>query len=206
MKRINLPVRLLLMLLLATSAACEMPVAENDLPDELATGRMTGTDVRNEADGTTYSDEGDQITVLGPLSDNKVALLITGSAKFSFSQLPQLRMNARQTAGGDIQGGGMVTLYSTLTKTYHTTSFTPVCIKPVSGWGRTNYGVTMELAEPWSAYGGLAYSHVIVSLTEDGHVAPGLVLNVRPSCGGTITLVPPNNRTSGNMVIEMPGK
>jgi hypothetical protein len=202
-------------------AACESPTAMDDAPaaapaqasttstaDAALTSEVLYADaVVVEADGTMRpiapGEEGFEVAAA---SANKVAALITGSATFSHSSVPELRLNVRQTEDGTTRGSGRITLYSWYTKSHHTTDFTAVCVKPMSYWGRTNYGVTIELAEPFAMYGGLAYTHVALGITPDGQLENGVVMNTRAFCGGSMSYYPPDNRLSGGIEIVTPGQ
>jgi hypothetical protein len=157
-----------------------------------------------ELDGSLRSlSEHTGILTLTSAGENRVAALVTGSGTFSHSSVRELRLNARQTAEGGTTGRGRVTLYSPISGLTHTSDFEAICIKPISGWGRTNIGVTVELDEPFLPYGSIPFTHVALSITADGQLDP-LVMNTRPFCGGTITFVPPQNLLEGRITVVLP--
>lgn len=203
---------LVLSLAFGPLAACDT-AGPNDTP--LTSGEVVnsphseteGEPALIEADGSIRAivegEEGVEATSAGA---NRLAVLVAGRATFSHTSVPQLRLNVHQTAGGATSGRGRVTLHSVYTGLDHTTDFTAVCVKPVQGWGRTNYGVTVELDEPYSPYGSIAYSYVALSFTEEYQLERTLVLNTRSFCGGSISFSPPQNVLTGNVQVILPGQ
>ena len=194
-----------LLLPLALTACDTAALDGGALTTPAALSKMEPEVLLVEADGTMRAVvEGEAGVEVAAPGGNRVAVVVTGNATFSYASLPRLRLNVHQTAGGEVVGGGRVTLYSVVTGAEHTTDVTAVCVKPIQGWGRTNYAVTVELAEPYRPYGSLAYTHLAVPITEDGHV-DAMVMNTRPFCGGSISLYPPENRLTGNVQALLPG-
>lgn len=217
MRTTNIPkalISFMLLITLALSSGCDTLVDHGRAGEIASPG--TGAPVMmidevmqnavvmdDDGDLTPPASYGEGILLSHP-GDNRVAMLITGNATFSHAQVRELRLNVRQAADGAISGGGQVTFRSPLTGADHTTGFVASCIKPISGWGRTNYGVTLVLDEPFAPYGSMQYTHAAVSLTHDGHTA-GAVLNTRDFCGGTILLNQAENRLSGKIMTLSPG-
>jgi hypothetical protein len=207
--RITLPVILLSLGLLSACDAATAPDAPLATFEGLHIEDSSNPHIASEAvvialDGSGYSvSEYTGNVVIATAGENRVAALVTGSGTFSHSSVRELRLNARQTGEGVATGLGSVTLYSPVTGHTHTSDFEVICIKPISGWGRTNVGVTVELDEPFLPYGSTPFTHVALSITADGQLDP-LVLNTRPFCGGTITFVPPQNLLDGRITVALP--
>jgi hypothetical protein len=217
MKKNHIPktlISVVLLMAVTLNSGCETPL-EYDRASEVGShGVLTPAMMTDEVmqNAAVIGDDGELVAaavygeglVLSHPGDNRLAMLVTGNATFSHAQVRELRLNVRQSAAGVISGAGQVTFRSPLSGLEHSTGFIASCIKPVSGWGRTNYGITLVLDEPYAPYGSMQYTHAAVSITPDGHTA-GVVLNTRDFCGGTILLNQPENRVSGFIEMLVPG-
>jgi hypothetical protein len=135
----------------------------------------------------------DEYVEIAKAGGQGVALVLTGSATFS-NNVEQLRLNIRQTADGTTTGKGTVTIRG------QSSEFETACVKPLSGFGHTAYGITLHLNEPYNFFGN-KYPYVAVSITSDGYVVPGQVMNVRPFCGGSVVRFQPENRLTGEIQV-----
>ena len=189
-------------------AACETPTSVS--PDGSATAYSATSARMNEAesDDVFLIDEDgsaraitsdDQSVVVTNPAENRVALHVVGMARYDHATVKRLELNVRQTAAGEVDGVGRVTLGE------HTTNVVPLCVTPYYSFGRMQYGVGVELAEPWimpTPYGTIVRTHVSISVTEDGEYTGLQGSRFGPVCGASASLYPTAVASGNLQVIE----
>src|SRR5690606_14540576 len=112
----------------------------------------------------------------------------------------RLRLNVRQTAGGALAGTLTATLFG------QEATGTPDCIKPLTSFGQTFYGVNVTFDEPLvyqTGYGTVTYTHGAISVTDGGQLG-SLVFGTTSGCRASALLYP-YEPESGNVQVLTPG-
>lgn len=190
----------------ATLAACDTPSAVGpELTDESSTfeaAPIAASAVVVEADGSVRAITGDEEDVaVANESDRRVAVVIAGSATYAGGHVSQLRLNVSQTQDGEISGGGVATIYG------QQVGLTPECIKPISSFGMTFYGVNVAFSEPivrTTPWGTVTYTHGAISVADGGDLA-NLVTGGGGGCYAAAILYP-YEPESGRIVVNLAGQ
>lgn len=189
-------------------AACEAPTevepgvitAQDATFYGLSAAKTSPSAVAVDPDGTLrplLEDEED--VVLGVDHNTDVEVVIAGRATYGSGNVSMLRLSVRQTADGTTSGGGAVAIFGT------EVGVTAECIKPLTSFGRTFYGVNVEFAEPvvrTTPWGTVTYTHGALSVADGGDLA-NLVLASSSGCYAAALLYPYEPQT-GKINVNLP--
>lgn len=191
-----------------TLAACDMPATVGpELTDEAtvsgySAASMAPSAVVVDPDGSVRAISGNEEGIaVGNASDRRLAVVIAGRAAYAGGHVSQLRLNVRQSRDGTISGGGVATIYG------QEVGLTPECIKPISSFGTTFYGVNVAFSDPivrTTPWGTVSYTHGALSVADGGDLA-NLVTGNGGGCYAA-ALRYPYEPVLGRITVNLPGE